>query len=670
MLISSLTEGAKTMFTEPNDTISTATSTGLGIANPGTFTTTGTIGDNSSISSNSDVDFFQVQLDEGSRLTIDIDAREFGSALDSIVRLFDSNGINLSTSDDAPAPGEPFTVDSFLNFTATTAGNYFIGVSGYSNFSYNPFVAGSGGNNSFSRGDYTVTIAIAPSAITGTANADVLIGTNDNDRIFGLEGDDTIIASNGNDRLDGGAGNDTADYSQFGGSITLLPTGTINKSGFSAFGTDQLVNIETIIAPQNSGFFGGVSQIDASSTSSPTSINVDLANNSLIVNNVPNLGTLSFTVKNFTNVTGTAQNDTITGDAQNNTLNGGSGNDNIVGGAGDDFLNGDDFSFFGGLGGNDTLDGGDGNDFLHGGGGNDKLIGGAGNDTLNGDEGNDTLVGGQGNDFLNGDFGGFPGGGSTGIDTADYSKLGQAITLEAVGVIDKGTAGTDQIQGIETIIGATGKANAIDGSTGTSNSTFFDIDLSANRLSINDVPVIGAVTFKVLNFTNATGTSQDDAIFGNSKNNVFQGGRGDDTLSGEGGNDRLLGEDGSDTLTGGAGNDTLVGGNGADTLRGGAGADKFQFFNPNEGVDTILDFVSGSDKIVISLAGFGSGLTAGLLSASRFVIGTAALDANDRFIFNGGKLFFDRDGSGGASSKQIATLTGLPTLVASDISIA
>jgi hypothetical protein len=292
--------------------------------------------------------------------------------------------------------------------------------------------------------------------------------------------------------------------------------------------------------------------------------------------------------------------------------------------------------------------------------GNDTLFGTSSDDTLLGEGGDDILVASDGNDTLDG---------GSGSDTADYSKFGQAITLEAVGLINKGSAGTDTIFGIETIIGATGKTNTIDGSTGTSNSTFFDIDLTANRLTVNDIPVIGAATFTVLNFVNVTGTSQDDSVVGNAKNNVFVGEQGNDTLVGEGGQDTLIGGDGNDTLTGGGGRDTLIGGNGLDSLRGGNGADRFRFLVPNEGIDTILDFVSGTDKIELSLAGFGSGLSKGMLATSRFVVGTRALDANDRLIYNAGRLFFDRDGSGGASQVQLASLNAAPSIVNSDIMI-
>ncbi|EDX71409.1 type I secretion target GGXGXDXXX repeat protein domain protein [Coleofasciculus chthonoplastes PCC 7420] len=313
--------------------------------------------------------------------------------------------------------------------------------------------------------------------------------------------------------------------------------------------------------------------------------------------------------------------------------------------------------------------GGRGNDRLIGGRGNDRLIGGRGNDRLWGGSGNDRLWGGSGNDTLNG---------GTGIDTADYSNLGQAITLESVGVINKGSAGTDQIQFIEKIIGATGQANAIDGSTGRSKSTSLDIDLSANNLTVNGIPGIGKATFTIENFINVTGTSQNDTIIGNSADNLLVGGSGNDTLIGGSGNDRLVGGDGNDVLTGGSGNDRLVGGDGNDVLTGGSGNDKltggsgndwFTFNSKNEGIDTISDFDVHRDLIRVDDRGFGGRLRRGTLDSSKFTLGSRARDSNDRFIYNKstGDLFFDTDGTGRSAQVQIAKLSSGLNLSASDI---
>jgi Ca2+-binding RTX toxin-like protein len=122
---------------------------------------------------------------------------------------------------------------------------------------------------------------------------------------------------------------------------------------------------------------------------------------------------------------------------------------------------------------------------------------------------------------------------------------------------------------------------------------------------------------------------------------------------------RLIGSASNDTLTGANGNDTLIGGAGADSLTGGLGLDTFVFNSPSEGVDTITDFIVADDTIQVSASGFGGGLVARTLPVDQFVLGTAALDANDRFIYNSldGALLFDADGVGGASATQIATLS-------------
>lgn len=74
-----------------------------------------------------------------------------------------------------------------------------------------------------------------------------------------------------------------------------------------------------------------------------------------------------------------------------------------------------------------------------------------------------------------------------------------------------------------------------------------------------------------------------------------------DQLNGGTGNDLLVAGGGADTLNGGTGSDVLSGGYGQDQLTGGAGADVF-VFNVTPGVDhadTIMDFVMGTDKIML-----------------------------------------------------------------------
>ncbi|WP_233271344.1 Calx-beta domain-containing protein [Microcystis aeruginosa] len=133
----------------------------------------------------------------------------------------------------------------------------------------------------------------------------------------------------------------------------------------------------------------------------------------------------------------------------------------------------------------------------------------------------------------------------------------------------------------------------------------------------------------------------------------------------------IIGSSNDDIITGTLNNDILVGGLGNDTITGGAGSDRFTFNNRNEGIDTITDFLSSQgDKIALSAAGFGGGLAAGVaITAAQFVLGTTALNASNRLIYNTitGGLFFDGDGTGTLAAIQIATLSSKPTLTVSDI---
>lgn len=153
---------------------------------------------------------------------------------------------------------------------------------------------------------------------------------------------------------------------------------------------------------------------------------------------------------------------------------------------------------------------------------------------------------------------------------------------------------------------------------------------------------------------------------GNNLNNVITGNGGANTLSGL---------NGADTISGGNGADTLNGGVGHDTLTGGAAADKFLFTGPIVAAnsDTITDFSHAQhDKIQLENAVFTAlGAGTGSLAAAKFFVGASAHDADDRIIYNSatGQLYYDSDGNGAHAKVLIATLTGHPTLVASDIAV-
>ena len=139
---------------ESNDTLLTATQTDIGSGNIGEFTFTGNIGDNPDIGSADDVDLFELELSENTGVFFDINASDVGSTLDPILRVFDADGNELAQNDDSGS------LDSFIGFRPPAAGNYFVGVSGFSNFGYNPSVAGSTSDSS-STGDYELVITTA-----------------------------------------------------------------------------------------------------------------------------------------------------------------------------------------------------------------------------------------------------------------------------------------------------------------------------------------------------------------------------------------------------------------------------------------------------------------------------------------------------------------------------
>ena len=257
-----------------------------------------------------------------------------------------------------------------------------------------------------------------------------------------------------------------------------------------------------------------------------------------------------------------------------------------------------------GFGGNDIILGLEGEDTILGGTGNDLLYGGpesafsspvilpffGDDDLLFGEDGHDRFIGGRGNDLFNG---------GSGTDKADYTDLGQAITLKAQGVIDKGSLGQDQIIDIETILGAKGQRNSIDGSD-DNGITSFDINLSQKRLVVQDIPRLGDVQFKVRRFLDVTGTNQNDQIVGSNRRNILIGRGGNDHLSGLGGKDTINGVDPFsirpgfneiDYLSGGAGKDTFVIGDNQNNYYLGGG-----FFGLND-FAYIKDFQSGLDKI-------------------------------------------------------------------------
>ncbi len=201
---------------------------------------------------------------------------------------------------------------------------------------------------------------------------------------------------------------------------------------------------------------------------------------------------------------------------------------------------------------------------------------------------------------------------------------------------------------------------------------FWGVEFYAEQLGKTALTTVAAIL----------GTRNDDVGTGDNSMNGIYGLAGQDSLSGLGGNDfidggadgdALSGGDGNDILKGGAGNDTLSGGTGRDTLTGGAGADSFTFDTaPARGnADRVVGFEDGTDDIWLDHTFFTAlvrvnpidnpFLHQAELGANALVIGSAALDRNDRIIFDPGtnRLSYDPDGSGAAAAQTIAIIANL-----------
>ncbi|CAN0530980.1 unnamed protein product, partial [Laminaria digitata] len=376
--------------------------------------------------------------------------------------------------------------------------------------------------------------------VTGSNQADTLIGDAGVNLLDGGASNDTLAGLGGADVLTGGAGTDTADYSASALGVTVSLTG-------------------------NSGT-GGDAEGD--------------------------------TFSSIENVTGSGQADSLTGDAGANRLEGGGNNDTLVGLAGGDELIGGtgtdtadysasdaavtiDLTTGDASGGHATADtltsienltGSDFDDVLTGTAGANTLLGGDGADSLSGDDGVDDLQGGAGDDTLEGGAGADTLDGGTGTNTADYSGSSAGVNVTIGGVNTGGDAAGDTLTNIQNVRGSSsddnltgdaganelfglgsndtltglGGADTLDGGAGIdtadySASTAVTIDLQAGTATGGD-----AAGDTLVSIERIVGSAEADVLRGDSQDNQLVGGDENDTLEGRGG---------ADVLTGGAGID-------------------------------------------------------------------------------------------------------------------
>lgn len=241
---------------DPDNTIAEAVDTEVSITEQATTT----IGD--AIDSPADVDLYQFQLSKGHTITLDVDAATIDSNLDSVLQLFDADGNVIINNDDGTADGETSSLDSFIEYTAATAGTYYVGVSSFANFDYDAIE----GSNNFSNdigsstGNYELTVSVTNSVntIEGTDEAEVLSGTAQPDIIRGYKGDDTISGAANPDRLFGNQGNDSLmgndgdDILRGGLSADTLLGGAGNDTLYGNAGADTFIltsenSLDTIV---------------------------------------------------------------------------------------------------------------------------------------------------------------------------------------------------------------------------------------------------------------------------------------------------------------------------------------------------------------------------------------------------------------------------------------
>ncbi len=416
-------------------------------------------------------------------------------------------------------------------------------------------------------------------------------------------------------------------------------------------------------------------------------------------------------------VSGMGGNDTLHGNGGNDWIDGGDGNDTMYGGLGDDTYVVDsalDIVSEAGGGGSDTIRTslasftlgtdiealvytgvagftGTGNALAN------TISGGAGDDTLNGAGGADRLIGGLGNDTFV-----FDAIGDAAVENlnAGIDLVQSSVSVSAL-LADASTAAMmgDNVENIlllgSTALNATGNGlgNAM---TGNAGNNILSGGGGADTLT-------GAAGNDTL-----TGGDGDDLLLGGAGNDSYSGGSGTDTVSfagtssavtfslatgsgqntggagtdtlvsghsienliGGSGGDRLTGDGSANRIDGGAGSDTINGGRGNDVLVGGAGVDYFVFNTAlgSGNIDVIDGYNASDDTIRLENSGIFSALkSTGKLASGAFVTGTAALQSDDRIIYDAksGALYYDADGSGSAAMIRFATITNLSGTITS-----
>ncbi|NOT83337.1 MAG: calcium-binding protein [Methylococcaceae bacterium] len=490
--------------------------------------------------------------------------------------------------------------------------------------------------------------------LNGTAGVDTLTGGIGNDTLNGLAGNDTLIGNAGNDRLDGGIGTDTL-------------RGGIGDDTY-------VVDVATDVVTENTN--EGTDTIESSVT-------LTLGNN---VENLTLTGTAAL------NATGNTLNNVLKGNSAANTLSGSTGADTLIGGAGNDIYvvdntldvisellnegvdlvqssvtytlatNVENLTLTGTTAINGTgnaldnvLTGNSAANILIGGAGNDRLDGAAAIDTMQGGIGDDTYVVDVATDVVTENANE----GTDAVETGISYTLG--INIEYL--LLTGTAASNGTGNtLNNILTGNSAVNTLTGGAGNDR---LDGKAGADKLlgGLGDDTYVIDVATDVITENANEGIDTVEAAFtytlGTNLENLAL--MGTKAINGTGNtlNNTLIGNLAANTLNGGTGNDSLNGGLGNDILTGGSGIDHFMFTTALgiSNVDTITDFVSGTDKIDLSKAiftAFGGLAIGGTLNNTE--IGNHVL-----YNANTGVLSYDADGSAGTGAAVQIALIGTAT---------
>lgn len=516
-------------------------------------------------------------------------------------------------------------------------------------------------------------ITAGDDTIWGTEGTDGITGGTGNDVIYGLGGNDKLYGADGNDSIDGGAGADTL-TGGFGNDVYWADASdTIVEAALA--GTDE---VRTLANAFSLAAFSGVEMLTFKGTGDFTGTGNASANT----------------------IVGGAGNDLLDGGTGSDTLNGADGNDTycvdswgdvLIDSAGTDTVRSSvSFTLAAGFE-NLTLTAagltGTGNaaaNRLLGSAGNDTLIGADGNDRIDGGGGSDTLDGGAGNDTFVVDQAGAKITDSAGIDTVESSiSLTLSAALEnltltgsasisgtgnALANMLKGNAAANLLQGLDGNDVLNGGLGLDTLAGGNGNDSYY-IERS-DEVAYDS----GGIDRVVASASYALGSGLDNLVLAGSAGLSGTGNSLANSIVGNAGANKLAGLGGNDILSGGAGNDTICGGTGRDVLMGGSGNDRFLFdtspFTPNN-YDRITDFSVVNDTIALSRNAFAAFQTTGVLAASQFVLGMAAVDADDHIIYNPltGAVIYDANGMGAGGAVTIAVLAPKLALTAQDFII-